>query len=202
MPNADEAGERHHLLDGEMRGVHRREVVVEAVSVDTRRARRPLRPGWIASGTSASARYDHSGSSRRVVHRGGAGSNCSGRRHAPRKPSCLDAAPRLGERVVGSIIGSVATPTRRSGSCAAVLGEPLVDRPAQRGGGFAIGDALDHEAVGREQHRRARCPRDRGRRDASGRVACAARHHRRVGALRRSGPGAAERLDLGHRCGS
>ena len=165
-PVGDERREVQHLLGDEVRRVQRREVVVEAALElgrtgrarscpgGSRRGRRPPpgtttavrrpRPGGGAAGRSARAGATRRGS------------------RAPRRSGAL----RRGRRRRRSS-GSVATPMRRVRVVRAVLGDPVVERPAQRERRLALGDALDHEPVGGVERGRGRCGRRPCRRVAA-----------------------------------
>ena len=154
----DERGEREHLLGDEVRGVHRREVVVEAAPATRRTGRgRSCPGGWRTArrpprGTTTAARTPRpAGGGGRRSARGAAtrrGSRAPRRSGGPR----ASASSALGHRERGDadqVLGIVR----------AVLGDPVVDRAAQRQRRLALGDALDHQPERRVQRGRARCGR-------------------------------------------
>ena len=167
----DERGEREHLLGDEVRGVQRREVVVEAAPAARRTGTRPLMPGVDARtarrlprGTTTAARTTSS-------CRRGSEPKCSGRRHTPRKPCSSTQRRASASASSASVIGSVRDAEQVRRVVRAVLGQPVVDRAAQRERRLAFGDALDHQPERRVQRGRRRCGRRPCRR-AAGRARC------------------------------
>ena len=88
-------------------------------------------PGWMANGTSASSRYDHSGSYV-VVLQAGEGVEVLGAPPHAAEAELLDAAAGLRERVFGAGHRERGDADQVLGIGRAVLGDPVVERAAQR----------------------------------------------------------------------
>ena len=157
-------------------------------------------PGWTANGMSASSRYDHSGSYASSCS-WGSGPKCSGRRHTPRKPrSSMHRGALRPSASLGVGDRQRRDAERCSGSCDAVLRDPVVHRAAQRERGLALGDALGSSGRTWGRARRRRCGRPPCRRCAA--PAWCRRAARRA---RRTGAGSARARPwrrCGPRCGS